>query len=130
MPREFNTLLRKLRLNRGYGLREFAEMVNESPSNYHGVESGRRPPWRTLEKLRLVADVLALEEGTAEWDAFFVSARNNVPPNMEHLLERPGVLAMLRTVDELRLTEKDLRAAIKYLKEKGRRGRNANKGSL
>jgi hypothetical protein len=105
-------------------------MVNESPSNYHGVESGRRSPWGTVEKLRAVADALALEEGSLEWDAFFVSARKNVPPNMEHLLEKPGVLAMLRTVDELRLTDSELRDAIQFLRERRLGATDANKRSV
>jgi hypothetical protein len=105
-------------------------MVNESPSNYHAVESGRRSPWGSVEKLRAVADALALEEGSNEWDEFFVAARKNVPPNMEHLLEKPGVLAMLRTVDELRLTDRELRDAIQYLRERRRGATDENQGSV
>jgi transcriptional regulator with XRE-family HTH domain len=129
MAREFKTLLKLFRLRAGYGLREFAELLGESPGNYHGVESGKRAPWRSAEKLRRVADALALEEGSRDWDAFFVAARENgaLPPDMEHLLEKPGVLMVLRTIDELRLTEAELRALVEHLHKTRRSATSADK---
>ena len=38
-----------------------------------------------------------------------------VPPGMEHLLERPMIPVLLRTVDELRLSEDDLRKLVDEL---------------
>jgi len=101
MARDFKRLLKSYRLRAQYGLRQFAELIGEPPSNYAGVESGKRPSWRSLEKLRRVADALALEEGSRDWDAFFIAAREHgtLPPDMEHLLERPMIPVLLRTVD-------------------------------
>ena len=124
MALDFKSLLKLYRLRANYGLRQFAEMVGESPPNYASVESGRREPWRSAEKLRKVATMLALREGTPDWDTFFIAARKSraLPPGMEHLLERPMIPVLLRTVDELRLSEDDLRALVDDLYEK-RRGR-------
>ncbi len=90
MP-EFKDILKAFRLRASFGLREFAERIGEHPSNYAGVESGQRKPPQTKEKLRRIADELALEEGTQDWDAFFIAAGRNsaLPPNMEHLLDAP-----------------------------------------
>lgn len=114
MAADFKTLLKAFRLRAGFGLRRFAELVGESPSNYAGVESGLRGPWRTQEKLRRVAEGLGLREGSPDWDAFFVAAKGYVglPPDVEHMLERPMIPALLRTVDDMKLSEEELRAFI------------------
>jgi len=111
MAADFRTLLKAFRLRAGVGLRRFAEKIGESPSNYAGVESGSRGPWRPQEKLRHVAESLGLREGSEDWDAFFVAAKGYVglPPDVEHMLERPMIPALLRTVNDAKLTEEELR---------------------
>jgi len=122
MPVDFKALLKSYRLRAGYGLREFAEMIGEAPSNYSGVESGARAPWRPLEKLRVVAEALGLREGGADWDAFYISARKNgaLPPDMEHLLDRPLIPVLLRTVDEMKLSDADLLKLVEELQKKSK----------
>ena len=123
MALDFKSLIKFHRLRAGYGLRQFAELVGESAPNYAGVEAGRREPWRSKDKLRTIAKALALREGTTEWDTFFIAAADGcaVPPGMEHLLERPMIPVLLRTVDELKLSEDDLRQLVDEL-YKSRRG--------
>lgn len=118
---EFRRILKAFRLRAGYGLRQFAELIGDHPSNYAGVESGMRPHWRGEAKLRAVADALGLEEGSRDWDSYFVAARGGgvLPPDMSHLLERESVLILLRTVEERRLTDEELRKVADYV----RRGR-------
>lgn len=125
MALDFKSLLKFHRLRAGYGLRQFAELIGESPPNYAGVESGRREPWRSKDKLRSIAKTLALREGTQDWDTFFIAAANglSLPPGMEHLLERPMIPVLLRTVDELKLSEDELRSLVQEL-QKQRRGDN------
>lgn len=114
MGADFKSLLKAFRLRAGIGLRRFAELIGESPSNYAGVESGQRGPWRPPEKLRRVAEGLGLREGSADWDAFFIAAKGYVglPPDVEHMLERPMIPALLRTVDDMKLSDQELRAFI------------------
>ena len=71
----FGSFLRALRLRQGYGLREFAQLIGDKPSNLSAIENGRRPPWQSLEKLRLVVRALAIEEASRDWDQFFLAAR-------------------------------------------------------
>ena len=119
MAREFKALLKAFRLCAGYGLREFAELIGESPSNYVGRESGKLGPWRSQEKLRKVADGLALCEGTEDWDVFFISAgqdKVSLPPDLEGQFERPFFPALLRTV--AKLSEDELREFVVELRAK------------
>lgn len=118
MPRNFGQLLKSFRLRANFGLRQFAELIGESPSNYANVESGQRNPWRSVEKLQLIANVLGLEDGSQDWDSYFIAARDNcaLPPDMEHLLDRPLIPVLLRTVDELQLSEDTLRALIEHIR--------------
>lgn len=123
MPVDFKALLKSYRLRAGYGLRQFAEMIGEAPSNYAGVESGARSAWRN-EKLRKVADALGLREASEDWDAFFISARKNcsLPPDMTHLLDRPLIPRLLRTVDEMKLSDEELQNLVDELRS-GKRGK-------
>lgn len=119
----FKALLKSYRIRAGYGLRQFAEMIGEAPSNYAGVESGARNPWRSSEKLRAVADALTLEEGTRDWDAFFFAAGKIVPPDVERIMDRPMIPVLLRTVDELQLSEDQLRKLCATLRKRHGKGR-------
>ena len=125
MAVKFGPLLKRFRQHAGYGLRQFAEMVGDAPSNYAGVEAGNRAPWRAQEKLRRVAEALGLDERSPEWDTFFLCAGKNtaIPPDLEHVLAKPGVPMFLRTVDELRLTEDDLRKLAESLRRKKARAK-------
>jgi transcriptional regulator with XRE-family HTH domain len=123
MPVDFKAFLKSLRLRAGYGLREFAEMIGDAPSNYAGIEAGDRKPWRDPEKLRRVAEALELEEGSPDWNALILGARRKgtLPEDMERLLDRPMIPLLLRTVDELQLSEGDLRRLVERLRKTHKR---------
>jgi transcriptional regulator with XRE-family HTH domain len=112
----------------GYGLRRFAQLISELPSNLSAVESGHRAPWRTTEKLRKVADALALTEGTGDWDEFFIAARKPglVPPDMERILERDMNLVLLRTVDQAKLSDETIRELCEHIRSLGARRDDSN----
>lgn len=119
MERNFAKLLKALRLKAGYGLREFAELIGESPSNYVGRETEKQGPWRSPDKLRRVAVALNLREGSEEWDAFYIAAGQDIvclPPGLERQIERPFFPALLRTVE--RLSEDELRDFVNDLRVK------------
>jgi len=125
MPTDFNVLLKSFRLRVGYGLREFAELIGDAPSNYAGVESGARSPWRSEEKLRKVAAHLLLKEHGPDWRAFFDAARadGTLPSDMQDFFEQPLAMTLMRTVNERHLNEQELRAVIEYIRRKFRRSR-------
>jgi len=115
----FGDVLRELRLAAGYGLRQFAKLIGELPSNLCAVELDKRPPWRTMEKLRAVASALALEEGTPQWDRFFIAARrpDALPEDIERLTSRELNLAALRTIDAMELSDDQLTDLIEHIKK-------------
>jgi transcriptional regulator with XRE-family HTH domain len=125
MPAEFHQLLKALRLIAGYGLREFAEMVGDAPSNYAGVESGDRPPWRDPMKLERVADHLGLAIGSPERDNFILAGRRKgrLPDKFEEMLDRPAIPLLLRTVDELQLSDAELKRLVERLRRAHRKSK-------
>jgi transcriptional regulator with XRE-family HTH domain len=116
---EFGDVLRELRLAAGYGLRQFAKLVGELPSNLSATERNSRPPPRTMDKLRIWASALALEEGSTAWDRFFIAARrpDALPQEVERLTSRPLNLAALRTIDAMELSDDQLEALIEHIKK-------------
>ncbi len=119
---EFGSLLKTLRLQAGYGLRRFAELIGERPSNLSAVERGNRAPWRGIEKLRSVADALALSEGSLEWDRFFLAAQRigTLPDDIERLIHNEVNLALLRAVDDMKLTDDEVKALVEELRSRRR----------
>lgn len=117
---DFGQLLRNWRLEAGYGLRQFAKLVGELPSNLSAVETGARAPWRAMEKLRKVAGALAVDEGSDKWDRFFLAARreDTLPPDIDRLLQRQLNVSLLRTVDEMQLSDEELTALVENLRSK------------
>ncbi len=119
MSEDFGQLLRQWRLGAGYGLRRFAKVIGELPSNLSGVETGARAPWRQMEKLRKVAEALAFKEGSPSWDRFFIAARREdaLPLDIDRLLSRQLNLVALRTIDEMQLTDDELTALVENLRK-------------
>jgi transcriptional regulator with XRE-family HTH domain len=117
---DFGQLLRNWRLEAGLGLRQFAKVIGELPSNLSAVETGARAPWRAMEKLRRVAGALAVDEGSAKWDRFFLAARrvDTLPPDIDRLLERQLNVSLLRTVDEMQLSDEELSSLVEDLRTK------------
>lgn len=120
MATRFSALLKAYRLRAQYGLRQFAELIGDAPSNYANRESGARGPWKDGTKLRDVANALGLREGSEDWDAFFFAAcrPTTLPPGMQRILGRPPIPQLLRTVDELQLTDEQLRELVEDMKKK------------
>ncbi len=120
MATKFSALLKSYRLRAQYGLRQFAELIGDAPSNYANRESGKRSAWRDTDKLRSVAQALGLREDSQDWDAFFFAAcePSSLPPSMQRILGRPPIPRLLRTVDELQLTDDQLRELVEDMKRK------------
>lgn len=118
--KDFGQQLRTWRLAAGFGLRRFAKLIGELPSNLSAVETGGRQPWRSMEKLRTIAQALAIQEGSLEWDRFFLAARktDTLPPDIDRLLDRELNLALLRTVEEKQFSDKELQSLVEYVRKK------------
>ncbi len=108
----FGNRLKRIRLENGYGLRRFANLIEMKASNLCDVEHGRRP--MPQEYLEPAAEALGLERGTAEWEQFFESARKDdeVPADLRKVIQRPFIPALLRTIDNVQLSDNQIRALI------------------
>jgi len=120
MSEKFGPLLREMRIRAGHGLRKFAKIIGESPSNLSAIETGARKPWRMVEKLRKVAEALPIQEGSVEWDRFFIFARKDgfLLPDFDRLLAREQNIALLRAVDDRQFTDEQLRELVDYIRSK------------
>jgi len=111
----FGTLLRELRLRAGFGLRRFASMIEIKPSNLCDIEYGRRS--MPEEYLEPVATALGLEKGSDEWNNFFQLAckEKDVPADVRNIVQRKLVPALLRTIDNVQLTDQQIQDLINDL---------------
>src|SRR3972149_3741893 len=108
----FGKYLKQLRLAAGYGLRRFAALIEMKASNLCDIEHGRRA--MPKEYVAPVAEALGLAKGTQEWDKFFDLAReaDSLPADVQHVIRRNFVPALLRTIDNAQLSDKDIKKLI------------------
>lgn len=119
----FGEILKRHRLERGFGLRRFAELIDMQPSNLSALEHGRRVAPADVETLRGIADALGLVENSDEWIEFFDAAKRSgeLPADVQHLANRPLVPALLRTVDNEQLTDEEIEGLISLVKNRDKR---------
>lgn len=120
--RYFGTYLKKIRLEKGYGLRKFAKLINILPSNLCHIETGRQSPPRSTEWLKKVLKVLGIKEGGEEWNKFFElqTKRGEIPADVkEYFIQKNALDAvplMARTIKNKKLTRKQIEQIIDDIK--------------
>ena len=62
----------------------------------------------------LIADVLGLEKGSADWEHFFelTRTRGELPADVQEMAERRFIPALLRTIDNVKLSDDDIKRLI------------------
>jgi transcriptional regulator with XRE-family HTH domain len=63
----FGDFIKKRRIDKGLGLREFCKQIETDASNWSKVERGVLSPPQDEEKLRNIAQLLDIEFGSGEW---------------------------------------------------------------
>jgi transcriptional regulator with XRE-family HTH domain len=113
----FGAYLRQLRLQAGYGLRRFANLIEIKASNLCDIEHGRRS--MPKEYLEPAAEVLRLESESADWVNFFELARRNdeLPADLMKVAQRRFVPALLRTIDNAQLSDAEIKVLIENIQE-------------
>lgn len=94
----FGALLKRLRIQRGFTLREFCNRHAFDPGNYSRLERGVFTPPRDRERLERYARALGLSPGDDDWLEFFDTAaasRGEIPEDLlsdEEVVEKLPVL--------------------------------------
>ena len=111
----FGSYLKELRLKAGFGLRRFANLIEMKASNLCDIEHGRRR--MPKERLEATADILGLEKGSSNWERFFELARTRgeLPADVQQIAERRFMQALLRTIDNVQLSDDDVKRLIDEL---------------
>ncbi len=123
----FGEYLRAGRLKAGYGLRVFAEAVEMQPSNLSNVEHGRIPPPQDLVTLTRIAEALGFPEGSKErerlLDLAVAHKKQGLPADVAAFAARtPGIPGILRTLQNRRLTKKEIEGLTRYINRRFKTG--------
>ena len=115
----FGELVKGRRIELGLTLREFCRRLGEDPSNWSKVERGiLRPPQRR-EKLRRIAGVLDIREGSGDWEGLIDAAAVGAGEIPEYVRENREVYqalpAFFRTMGGVSLTADEIRQMIDRL---------------
>jgi len=116
--KSFGSFLKTLRLKAGFGLRRFADLIEMPASNLSAVEHDRRP--MPGDKLVLAAEVLGLDKGTSDWNDFFdlCSTSGQIPADVQRIVNKGFIPALLRTIDNVQLNDKDIQDLIEEIQGK------------
>ncbi len=110
--KSFGSYLKELRLKSGFGLRRFANLIEMKASNLCDIEHNRRS--MPKEYLEPVAEALSLEKNSSDWEQFFELARTRgeLPADVQEMAERRFMPALLRTIDNVQLSDNELKRLI------------------
>ncbi len=120
----FGEYLRKLRLEKRIGLRQFAKSIGVLPSNLCHLESGRHNAPQGKEFIEKVARALKLEEECSEYEKLFDLAAHpgEIPADVKEYLEEHDILqelpVMARTIKNEKLTRTEIERLIEDIKKK------------
>lgn len=108
----FGSYLKELRLKSGFGLRRFANLIEMKASNLCDIEHNRRA--MPKEYMEPVAEALSLEKGSSDWEKFFELAckSDELPADVQRVARRRFVPALLRTIDNVKLSDDDIKRLI------------------
>lgn len=114
----FGSYSKELRLKSGFGLRRFANLIEMKASNLCDIEHNRRA--MPKEYMEPVAEALGLEKGTADWEKFFELAckSDELPADVQRVARRRFVPALLRTIDNVKLSDNDIKRLIGEIQER------------
>ena len=116
--------VKEKRKNANLGMRQFAILIGELPSNWCNTENGRRELPQSDDKLRKIAKVLGIRENSADWDTLFnyVTRPVRLSADINKAIQIEHVPTLLRTINERRLDGEQVRKVIQYVEKHFRTG--------
>ncbi len=116
----FGQLVKKLRLQRELGLREFCLKHGHDASNWSKMERGVVPPPSSEEALEKIAQELGIEKGSDQWMEFVDAAavaRSEIPADIMDDKELVGKLPLFfRTLRGQRPTTAELKGIAEIIR--------------
>lgn len=112
--------LKKSRLKAGYGLRSFAIAIDMQPSNLSNIEHGRINPPQDPQILKVIAETLGFKKNSKDWRRLFDLAVSHNPQALpadvlEFARKTAGVPVLLRTIEDKKLSKKELEEIAEYI---------------
>jgi transcriptional regulator with XRE-family HTH domain len=113
----FGEALREKRIEKGFSLRKFAQLVGVSPTYLSQVEQGNVDP-PTADRVKRMAELM--EESPDEWTALAGRVPEDLPAIIQEKTEVPDLLRAVQgmTADQLRR----LRESAENMKKEGKKG--------
>lgn len=113
----FGESLREKRIEKGFSLRKFAQLVGVSPTYLSQVEQGNVDP-PTADRVQRMAELLG--ENPDEWIALAGRVADDLPAIIREKTEVPDLLRAVQglTADQLR----KLRESAENMKKEGKKG--------
>jgi transcriptional regulator with XRE-family HTH domain len=116
----FGEYVKNKRVEKELTLREFCRRLEEDASNWSKIERGVMGPPQDTGKLKKIAAILDIAEGTAEWDQFLDQARVGAGIIPDYIMSDKEVVDVLpvffRTVGSVKPTKEELEEFIETLK--------------
>jgi len=118
----FGEYLRQKRLEKGFGLRSFARLIDMDAANLSNIERGKINPPRNEQLLSVIADALGLGSNAPERAELFDLAVADTPDRLAadlvgYAKDVQLVPLLLRTVANKQLTEEQIRELSERINE-------------
>lgn len=117
----FGEFIKERRIARDVTLRKFCQALDLDASNWSKVERGLLSPPQNEEKLRRIADLLRIEEGSDEWQEMKDMSRLGAQMLPEDIAMDKKIVNALplffRTVRSDKPTAKELNKLIELIKK-------------
>jgi transcriptional regulator with XRE-family HTH domain len=119
----FGEFIKKRRIDKGLGLREFCKQIETDASNWSKVERGVLSPPQDEEKLRNIAQLLDIKFGSGEWKEMKDLANIDAGIIPADILSDKQVLDSLpmffRTIRSEKPTSEELDKLINIIRKEG-----------
>ena len=119
----FGEFIKKRRIEKGLGLREFCKQIEMDASNWSKVERGVLSPPQDDEKLRNIAQALGIKSGSKKWKEMKDLANIDAGIIPADILSDKQVLDSLpmffRTIRSEKPTPEELEKLINIIRKEG-----------
>ena len=117
--KDFPEMIKTLRVQRGFGQREFAQLVGIPQPMLSAIEGRKRNPPSNRELLELMAEKLRIDPDSWDWDQFLGLALRptQLTDQEKEILTSPVFLGLMSAAGRRDLKESEIRLITKHINE-------------